>query len=88
MLMLGAHEGAYASAALFVALGRKLVETEVISKEEMSGVVDEARSLAVPGEFRLDASGASTSSLASEGPWDRRCDRGRERLGGRAGTGS
>ena len=49
MLMLGAHEGAYASAALFVALGRKLVETEVISKEEMSGIVDEAGALLSQG---------------------------------------
>jgi hypothetical protein len=49
MLMLDAHEGAYASAALFVALGRKLVEKEVISKEEMSGVVDEAGALLSQG---------------------------------------
>jgi hypothetical protein len=31
--------GAYASAALFVALGRKLIDKEVISEEEMSGIV-------------------------------------------------
>jgi hypothetical protein len=42
MLMLGAHEGAYANAALFVALARKLIDKEVISKEDMSGIVDEA----------------------------------------------
>jgi hypothetical protein len=42
MLMLGAHEGAYANAALFVAPARKLIEKKVISKEEMSKVVDEA----------------------------------------------
>jgi hypothetical protein len=49
MLMLGAHEGAYASAALFVALGRKLIDKEVISKEEMSGIVDEADALLSQG---------------------------------------
>jgi hypothetical protein len=49
MLMLGAHEGAYASAALFVALGRKLIDKEVISKEEMSGIVDEAEALLSQG---------------------------------------
>jgi hypothetical protein len=49
MLMLGAHEGAYASAALFVALGRKLIDKEVISKEEMSGIVDEAGALLSQG---------------------------------------
>jgi transposase InsO family protein len=32
MLMLGAHEGAYASAALFVALRRKLIDKEVMAK--------------------------------------------------------
>jgi hypothetical protein len=49
MLMLGAHEGAYASAALFVALGRKLIDKGVISKEEMSGIVDEAGALLSQG---------------------------------------
>ena len=42
MLMLGAHEGAYANAALFVALARKLIDKEVISKEDMAGIVDDA----------------------------------------------
>jgi hypothetical protein len=81
MLMLGAHEEAYASAALFVALGRKLIDKKVInlSKEEVSGIVDQAGAL--PREFRFDASSVSTSSLASERPWDRRCDKGPERLG-------
>jgi hypothetical protein len=46
--MLGAHEGAYASTALFVALGRKLID-KVISKEEMSGIVDEAEALLSQG---------------------------------------
>ena len=32
---------------------------------------------------RFDASGASTPSLASEGAWDRRCGKGRGKLGGR-----
>ena len=45
MLMLGAPEGAYANAALFVALARKLIDKEVISKEEMSEIVDEAQAL-------------------------------------------
>jgi hypothetical protein len=49
MLMLGAHEGAYASAALFIALGRKLIGKGVISKEEMSGIVDEAGALLSEG---------------------------------------
>jgi hypothetical protein len=42
MLILGAPEGAYANAALLIALVRKLVDKGVISKEEMSTIVDEA----------------------------------------------
>jgi len=42
MLMLSAPEGAYANAALFIALVRKLIDKGVISKEEMSTIVDEA----------------------------------------------
>jgi hypothetical protein len=38
----GPGEGAYATAALFIALARKLIDKEIISKEEMSGIVDEA----------------------------------------------
>jgi hypothetical protein len=49
MLILGAPEGAYANAALFIALVRKLIDKGVISKDEMSGVVDEAGSLLSPG---------------------------------------
>ena len=49
MLMLGAPEGAYANAALFVALARKLIDKEVISKEEMSEIVDEAQALLSQG---------------------------------------
>jgi hypothetical protein len=45
MLILGAPEGAYANAALFIALVRKLIDKGVISKEEMSGIVDEAEAL-------------------------------------------
>jgi len=41
----GPGEGAYANAALFVALARKLIDKEIISKEEMSGIVDEAGAL-------------------------------------------
>ena len=49
MLMLGAPEGAYANAALFVALARKLIDKEVISKEEMSEIVDKAQALLSQG---------------------------------------
>jgi hypothetical protein len=35
--------------ALFVALGRKLIDQEGISKEEMSGIVDEAGALLSQG---------------------------------------
>jgi hypothetical protein len=42
MLMLGASEGAYANAALFIALARKLIVKEIISKEEMFGIFDDA----------------------------------------------
>jgi hypothetical protein len=49
MLMLGAPEGAYANAALFIALARKLIDKEVISKKEMSGIVDEAGALLSQG---------------------------------------
>ena len=49
MLILGAPEGAYANAALFIALARKLIDKGVISKEEMSGIVDEAGALLVQG---------------------------------------
>jgi hypothetical protein len=45
MLMLGASEGAYANAALFIALARKLIAKEIISKEEMLGIFDDARVL-------------------------------------------
>ena len=41
----GPGEGAYATAALFIALARKLIDKEIISKEEMSGIVDEAGAL-------------------------------------------
>jgi hypothetical protein len=41
----GPGEGAYANAALFIALARKLIDKEIISKEEMSGIVDEAGAL-------------------------------------------
>jgi hypothetical protein len=49
MLMLSAPEGAYANAALFIALVRKLIDKGVISKEEMSGIVDEAGTLLSQG---------------------------------------
>jgi hypothetical protein len=42
-------EGAYANAALFIALVRKLIDKGVISKEEMSGIVDDAGSLLSQG---------------------------------------
>src|SRR5262245_65337810 len=41
----GPGEGAYATAALLIALARKLIDKEIISKEEMSGIVDEAGGL-------------------------------------------
>jgi hypothetical protein len=43
--MLAAPEGAYASAALFIALGRKLIAKEIISEEEMLGIFDDAATL-------------------------------------------
>src|SRR5262249_4936630 len=49
MLMLSAPEGAYANAALFIALVRKLIDKGVISKEEMSRIVDEAGTLLSKG---------------------------------------
>jgi hypothetical protein len=49
VLILGAPEGAYASAALFIALVRKLIDKGIISKEEMSGIVDEAGALLSQG---------------------------------------
>lgn len=45
MLMLAAPEGAYANAALFSALARKLIAKEIISKEEMLGIFDDAATL-------------------------------------------
>jgi hypothetical protein len=42
MLMLGASEGTYANAALFIALARKLIAKGIISKEEMLGIFDDA----------------------------------------------
>jgi hypothetical protein len=41
--------GAYANAALFIALARQLVDKKVISKEELSGIVDEAGALLSQG---------------------------------------
>jgi hypothetical protein len=49
VLILGAPEGAYANAALFIALVRKLIDKGIISKEEMSGIVDEAGALLSQG---------------------------------------
>jgi hypothetical protein len=49
MLILSAPEGAYANAALFIALVRKLIDKGVISKEETSGIVDEAGALLSQG---------------------------------------
>jgi hypothetical protein len=49
VLILGAPEGAYANAALFIVLVRKLIDKGVLSKEEMSGIVDEAGALLSPG---------------------------------------
>jgi hypothetical protein len=45
MFMLAAPEGAYANAALFIALARKLIAKEIISKEEMLGIFDDAATL-------------------------------------------
>jgi hypothetical protein len=49
VLILSAPEGAYANAALFIALVRKLIDKGIISKEEMSGIVDEAGALLSQG---------------------------------------
>jgi hypothetical protein len=45
MFMLAAPEGAYANAALFIALARKLIAKEIISKEEMLGIFDDDATL-------------------------------------------
>jgi hypothetical protein len=45
MLLLAAPEGAYANAALFIALARKLMAKGIISKEEMLGIFDDAGTL-------------------------------------------
>ena len=66
MRMLGAHGGAYASAALFVALGRKLIDKEVISREEVSGVVDEA------GAFLSQGNSVSMLQAPQLLPWLRK----------------
>jgi hypothetical protein len=78
--MLGAPEGAYANAALFIALARKLIDKGAISKEEMSGIVDEAGALLAQGTvvavrqahqtlrwFRQDIGIESPTSEASGG---------------------
>jgi hypothetical protein len=83
VLILGAPEGAYANAALFIALVRKLIDKGIISKEEMSGIVDEAGALLSQGKSHCNASGASNSSLVPEGHRDRRSYNGR--LGGADG---
>jgi hypothetical protein len=75
MLMLAAPEGAYANAALFIALARKLIAKEIISKEEMLGIFDDAATFV--RKCHRDASGAATSSLATKGTWNRRGDEGR-----------
>jgi hypothetical protein len=47
--IVSAREGAYANTALFISLVRKLIDKGIISKEEMSGIVDEAGALCPKG---------------------------------------
>jgi hypothetical protein len=49
MFTLGANEGTYLTAALFIALARKLIDKEIVSKEEMLGIVAEAGALLSQG---------------------------------------
>jgi hypothetical protein len=79
MLLLAAPEGAYANAALFIALARKLMAKGIISKEEMLGIFDDAATFV--RKCHRDASGAATSSLATKGTWNRRGDEGRRPSG-------
>jgi hypothetical protein len=50
MLRLSAPEAAYANAALFIALVRKLIDKGGISKEDMSRIVDEVGVLLSQGD--------------------------------------
>jgi hypothetical protein len=61
---------------LVLAVARRCASNDkgVLSKEELSGIVDEAKTLLSSWKRRFDASGApGPPSLASERPWDRRC---------------
>ena len=63
--------------ALFVALGSKLIDKEGISKEEMSGIVDEAGALLSQGIVSMHQALQLLPWLRKD---LRRCDKGRERL--------
>jgi hypothetical protein len=64
VLILSAPEGAYANAALSISLVRKLIDKGIISKEKMSGIVDEAGALLSQGNpiaMRQSFTAAETS---------------------------
>lgn len=73
MLILSAPEGAYANAALSISLVRKLIDKGIISKEKMSGIVDEAGALLSQGTIAMRQA-LQTLRLVPAGHRDPRSD--------------
>jgi hypothetical protein len=76
VLILSAPEGAYANAALSISLVRKLIDKGIISKEEMSGIVDEAGALLSQGNPIAMRQALQTLRLVPAGHRDPRSDNG------------
>jgi hypothetical protein len=76
VLILSAPEGAYANAALSISLVRKLIGKGIISKEKMSGIVDEAGALLSQGNPIAMRQALQTLRLVPAGHRDPRSDNG------------